>query len=400
MTRLLVVDDDVGNLNRCIETLGPLKQQWTIVTAQGAEKGRAHLDREAFDMVWAAADMAQSGGEDILMLTRARHPDVLRIVLAGHANDKPPPAFFETAHQWLPKAFTVRAAIEAVARAKGLRAFIDDLGLRRVINSAGQLPVAANTWSRLNAQLQNPNSALSDLAVVLEESPAVAAKVLQFVNSAYFGLPSKVSSLGLAVSLLGVEQLKSLVLSIELSQSIGEAPRPLRAFINALQRRAVGLARVARQLTRGTPVADDAFTAALLADVGSMLLAARLPNQYLNVLGISDDGHVSVSRAEFEVFAGVTHSQVGAYLLGLWGLPLTIVEAVSQHHVTPADTKVNIPAAVAIADSIISEVSAPASQRGRHRAETNTMGGKTAFMGQVEAARAVAAQWFELQALA
>ena len=400
MIRMLVVADDTETLNRCIDTLSPLKNQWTIVTAQGSAAGRAQLDGDGFDMVWVTADVANEMSDDILSVTREKHPDVLRIVLAGQASDKPPLSFFETAHQWLPKTFTVRAATEAVARAKGLRAFIDDPALRRVINSAGQIPVSANTWSRLTAHLQKPNSAMSELADVLHESPAVAAKVLQFVNSAYFGLPTKVSSLNLAVSLLGIEQLKSLVLSIELSQSFGEAPRPLRAFINTLQRRAVGLARVARQLTRGTLSADDAFTAALLADVGSMLLASRLPTQYENVLRMSEDGRLSVSGAEFEVFAGVTHSQVGAYLLGLWGLPLSIVEAVSQHHVAPADRQVNVPAAVAIADSIVSEFSAPEDQRGRHRAETDNMTAKTVFLPQIEPARDVARQWHETQALA
>ncbi|MBX7115796.1 MAG: HDOD domain-containing protein [Myxococcaceae bacterium] len=400
MTRLLVVADDTELLKRCTDTLAPLTPKWTVITAQGAATGLQHLGSENYDMVWTAADMAQGAGEGLLSTTREQHPDVLRIVLAGQINDKPPAAFFETAHQWLPKTFTVRAAVEAVARAKGLKAFIDDPALRRVINSAGQLPVATNTWARLMAHLQKPNSALSELADVLHEAPAVAAKVLQFVNSAYFGLPSKVSSLNLAVSLLGVEQLKSLVLSIELSQGIGEAPRPMRAFINTLQRRAVGLARVARQLTRGTVSADDAFTAALLADVGSMLLASRLPTQYLEVLRMSDDGRQSLSSAEFEAFAGVTHAQVGAYLLGLWGLPLSIVEAVSQHHVTPADRQVNVPAAVAIADSIVSEVSAPEAQRGRHRAETDNMTGKTVFLPQVEPARDVARQWYEAQAAA
>jgi HD-like signal output (HDOD) protein len=160
----------------------------------------------------------------------------------------------------------------------------------------------------------------------------MSAKVLQLVNSAFFGLSNRVSSPQQAAMLIGIENLKALVLSVQVFSDLGgHLTRGLGFLWNHSMTTASFAKAIARVEQSSTGVMEDAFTAGLLHDVGRLVLASAFGTEYQQVLKRAAEPGVLLARCEGDAF-GCTHNGVGAYLLGLWGLTDSIVEAVAWHH--------------------------------------------------------------------
>jgi len=185
---------------------------------------------------------------------------------------------------------------------------------------------------------------------------AVCAKVLQLVNSAYFGLGQKIVSIRPAVTYLGVEIIKSLVLGS--SSFSDKAISEVKGFSpDRLQQHSMLTALLAKKIVSNPALADAAFTAGLLHDIGALVLCHAAPPDYVRALDRKKELGGDMASAEREIF-GVTHAEVGAYLLGLWGIPFPIVEAVAFHHrpseVAPESRP--LVAAVHIASGLVEEM--------------------------------------------
>jgi len=144
-----------------------------------------------------------------------------------------------------------------------------------------------------------------------------------------------VSSAGEAVALLGFEVVKALVLSSELSKMLAAAPAIPDFSVDAMQQRSAAAARLAQRFLGQESDDESALIAGLLQDVGQLIFAARAAQRFSLALSRSSREKVPLYELELELF-GSTHAEVGGYLLGLWGLPSTIVHAVT-HHLQPVD---------------------------------------------------------------
>jgi HD-like signal output (HDOD) protein len=301
----------------------------TVATFPSEEDGRlsvcsspaealARLRSGAPCDVVVVAELPGMEGVNLLARLRDEYPWIARIMVA------PPPAIAvgfriaDLAHQVLPAASPPEALREALARTLGLRALLADERLRALAGSVDGLPSLPRIYGDLTAVLESPNCGAAEIADVVCRDPALAAKILQLVNSSFFGLPRQLTSLPQAVAYLGVATLRSLVLSTEAMSLFRPSARAAGLDVDALSARAVATATEAARLA-APEFRSDAFTAGLLSDVGLVLLAAKAPE----LLG----------RDEAEL--GFTHGAAGAYLLGLWGLPLGVVEAVAFHHEPP-----------------------------------------------------------------
>ncbi len=164
----------------------------------------------------------------------------------------------------------------------------------------------------------------------------MSTKVLQLVNSAFFGLSCHVSSPMQAVSLIGVDNIRALVLSVHVFSEFANQLLHDLAFLWTHSCTTAAFAKaIAHSQNSTRNVEDDAFTAGLLHDVGRLVLASTCTAEYKRVLQRArEQPGMVVSASEREAF-GCTHAEAGAYLLGLWGLPDSIVEAVAWHH-TPS----------------------------------------------------------------
>jgi HD-like signal output (HDOD) protein len=186
--------------------------------------------------------------------------------------------------------------------------------------------------------LQKEDGTLAEVARIISQDMGMCAKMLQLVNSAFFGLPCRVSNPAQAVSLLGLDNVKALVLSIGVFTQLDPG---LLCDMSSLWDHSFKTAMCAKAIStcQGADprAADSAFTAGLLHDIGKLVLACSLPEKYQQVLMHLESRAGDSSSLELEIF-GCTHGQIGAYLMGLWGLPDMIVESVGWHHI-PAQIK-------------------------------------------------------------
>jgi HD-like signal output (HDOD) protein len=207
--------------------------------------------------------------------------------------------------------------------------------LRSAIGGIRQLPTTPSAFVKLQSALARDDLSTRDVADIVEEDPAITARLLQLVNSSFFRLARRITNVERAVAYLGFNAIRNLVLSAEVF-SLWPA-RLSRTGID-LERRQLELQRLAacaHALTTGSPIADDTLLAALLQDIGYWVLAQDCSGQLEQTFQISREEGIPEWEAERRII-GASHAEIGAYLLGLWGLPHAVIEAVAYHH-TPAE---------------------------------------------------------------
>ncbi|MGP1345752.1 MAG: HDOD domain-containing protein [Phycisphaerales bacterium] len=205
--------------------------------------------------------------------------------------------------------------------------------LKRILQNPA-LPTLPAVAVRVLELAGVPDVPLSEIASTVSLDQAMAGRILKTVNSSYYGLTKPVASIDRAMGYLGMNTVKTLVLSFSLVDTFGPSETEEPAFdLVAHWRRAIQSACAARLFaeTLGGVEADDAFIAALMQDIGVLALYATLGDEYERV--IAGLPHAQTIEAEVKAF-GFDHAMVGGRLCEMWRLPESICEAVRCHHAT------------------------------------------------------------------
>jgi HD-like signal output (HDOD) protein len=225
-----------------------------------------------------------------------------------------------------------------------LRGLLANETLKGIVSRAGDLPALPATYSALMKELQSEDASIGTIGKIIESDMGMTAKILQMVNSAFFGLGREVTGATQAVSLLGLETVKALVLVVGVFSQADEKKFPGNVSLDALCGHCLEVGSYARAICRHEKVdknlAENAYTAGLLHDVGTLLLMTNFTDDYSHVLDSAIVNHTPLVQAELENFR-CTHAEMGAYLLGIWGLSDPLVEAAAFHHTPgqcPADS--------------------------------------------------------------
>ena len=214
--------------------------------------------------------------------------------------------------------------------------------LQQLVGQMEHLPSVPSLYSEIVDRMHDPETTLEDIGAIIAKDIGMTAKILKLVNSAFFGLRRQVASPAEAVAYLGLDTIKSLVLSMHAFSQF--EPDQTNAFsIARLWDHSMQTAAAAKRLVQvelnDRKMMDEAFVSGLLHDAGKTALAFNFPDQYGKILEQTRTSSADLLRAELETF-GANHADVGGYLLGLWGLPTPVVEAIALHH-QPALTSAN-----------------------------------------------------------
>jgi len=326
--KLLLVDDEPLILSALSRMLGRLRPHWEIRVVSESRGVLPMMDADPPDLIMADLDMPGLDGVALLSQVRDRHPATIRLVLSGASDPEVKLRTLPLAHQFLAKPCEADDLLRVLdAGADLLREHSP--GLTDVILAMDTLPSAPPVYAALSRALAQKGTSIRDLERIVLQDPAISSRVLQIVNSAFFGLARSVESLPQAISLLGINALRSLVLTVE-AFKVFDSARNCVGFSPDIQRgHALLTARVA---TRIAPSRDReaAFTAGLLHDVGKLVLATELPGEFGRVLQeVKAEG--GTARAVERRRLGLSHGEVGERLLRLWGLPDTITRIVGRH---------------------------------------------------------------------
>lgn len=335
LIRVAFVDDDPLVLQALGNVFRRYRREWAMTFHPDPRKALETLVAEPVDVVVSDAHMPQLGGEALLRELQKRAPATARVILSGQSEVSEATRLLGVAHQYLAKPCEPAQLAEVVNRVARVRRQLENGALRALIAGTGQLPTAPNVWLTLSRLLSSDRSQLSEVVRVVESEPVLVAKVLQIANSAYFGAAQQVVSLARAVMVLGFEALKAMVLVFETERAF---PAP-GVDLTRMRSRSLLAAQVAKMMMSPGPLADATFTAALVADLGAMLLAARLPDTFLPLW------KGGASHETEEALLGLSHPLAGAWLLSLWGLPSSVVDMVALHHLAPVDQSPSSPAA-------------------------------------------------------
>ncbi len=331
MKRILFVDDESKILDAIRRMLHAERKSWDMHFAVGGEAALQACEAQNFDVVVSDMRMPGMDGATLLGHIRERFPSTARIVLSGYTDLELATRVVPVAHRFLIKpcdAAELRATIERVCT---LQEVLCAPELRRNIGAIGELPSLSNTYTSLTRAVNDPTTRIAQIADIIEQDLAMSAKVLQLVNSAFFGLPQRVTSLRSAVSYLGMETIKSLALASETFSIFAPDAQISQAVCETMQLHACRAAAIARTLPLDPTIKDAAVVAALLHDVGKLVLVSKMPDRFRNTVARARERKCKDFEAEEEIL-GTSHAEIGAYLLGLWGIPNVTVEAIAHHH--------------------------------------------------------------------
>lgn len=326
--RILFVDDEPAILAGLQNLLYRDRKRWEMVFALGGQLALDELRQKPFDIVVSDMRMPGIDGATLLNIIKDEFPATVRIMLSGHADREAIVRALPALHQLLSKpcdAQTLRGAIERSLDSTDVER---DIKIRQIVGGVDKLPTPPEIYFELSRLMQSPTTSVADIAKVVTRDPALSAKLLQLINSAYFGTGQTTTSIQQAVALLGIDRLRY----IALTASVFASPEmlPSRGFsLHEIQQTSVQAAQLAR--TFAEPAArDEVFATALLHDVGHVVLAVCRPTEFEIFTERCKKGE-KLLDVEMDLF-GVTHADIGARLLAIWGLPSTIVDVVQYHH--------------------------------------------------------------------
>ncbi|HUJ22560.1 MAG TPA: response regulator [Bryobacteraceae bacterium] len=337
--RILFVDDEPLLLEGLKRSLRPMRRQWDTAFATGGEEALALLAREAFDVIVTDMRMPGMDGAALLNEVTARYPGVLRMVLSGQSDLESLVKSAGVTHQYLTKPCAMEHLKDAVNRAVSLRDLLGSQPLKQLVSRMGSVPSAPPVYVELMDCLKSKDASIERAARIIQKDMGMTAKVLQLANSPFFGAAGRMISAADAVQCLGLENIRALLLTVHAFSEFRLSGAGSFSM-QALWRHSLATAAMAERIMQTLPSADTAErdqigVAGLLHDVGRVLLAANLPDAYERAHALAAEKRMADWQAEQEVFSA-THAVLGAYLIGLWGLPEPIVEAVAYHH-TPSD---------------------------------------------------------------
>ncbi len=359
MTRILFVDDEPNIRDGMRRMLRSMRNEWDMEFAESGDDALLTIDewRDAgkpFDVVVSDMRMPGMDGADLLARVKEVSPDCVRLILSGHSDTASIMKTVGTAHQYLNKPCDPELLKRTIKRAFALRLLLRDEHLQKVVGQISSLPSLPVVYQEVMTCLQRTNASLGDVAKVIGKDVGMTATLLKLVSSAFFGLSKPVSTIERAVSFLGLDTLITLVLAQGIFK---EAPQMrvtgfsiAELWQHSLQ--TAGAARViAAQEGLDQTTLDDAFLAGMLHDIGKLVLAQAMPDSYAEVMRHVGTGYAA--SAEQEVLL-TTHADVGAYLLGLWGLTDAVVEAVAFHEYPgkAATEALGLPAIIHAADRL------------------------------------------------
>ena len=338
MNRILFVDDEPSVLDGLRRMLRPLREEWHMEFAASGMEALAILARDPYDVIVSDMRMPGMDGAELLDTVMHRFPRMVRIVLSGQADRASVLRSLAATHQYLAKPCDAATIKATLTRACALRDLLADPGLIALVSHVHTIPSLPDIYARLVEECRSPKGSLRTVAEIMAEDVGMTAKILQLVNSSFFGRARRISSPLDAVQLLGMETVKALLLLAHVFSQLEAPPAQLYSPV-LLQRRSLATSAAARLIAvaeRADPEAvEEAAAAGLLHDVGELVLAANLPDRFAKARQLAAERGGDVIGAEMEVL-GASHAMMGAYLLGLWGLPDVVVEAVAFHH-APAE---------------------------------------------------------------
>jgi HD-like signal output (HDOD) protein/ActR/RegA family two-component response regulator len=354
--RLVLVDNEHHIADAHRRALRTVRPEWKVVLASTPEAALDAMTAEPTDVFIAELGKPPTDGVALFETVRERWPGTVRIALSEFAEKNVAVRLERSVHRFLHKPCDTYMLAMLIERGSTLRTIVDDPAVVAAIGGLDAIPRPPVTVQALEKVLADPEAGVIAVAAVVNRDASLTARLLRVVNSSFFGVGRQVTRVDAAVNFMGVSLVRAITLADGATRSFKVAPEVLD--LDEWNTHAVRVAASARDITlsmcpNDRSLADEAFLAGLLHDVGQVVLAGVSPKRWQELERQAASELLPLHDVEAQR-GMVSHAIVGAYLLSLWGLPSSVVEAVAFHH-TPerlAGHMFDAAIAVHVADAI------------------------------------------------
>ena len=274
-TRILFVDDEPKVLQGLKRMLHRVRSEWDMTFALSAQEALDVLTQQPYDVIVSDMRMPGVDGAQLLAEVKRRYPRMVRLILSGESEEKCILRSVGPSHQFLSKPCDPEMLKETIVRARTLCALLDEGPVKELVAQITTVPSLPALYIELLELLKSPDATIKQVGAIIEKDIGMTAKILQLVNSAYFGIPRQVSSTVQAVSFLGLETVKTLVLSVQVFSQFDQSKLP-NFSVDGLWRHSVRTATYVRKIAQAEnfdrKVTDTAFMVGMLHDVGNQFL--------------------------------------------------------------------------------------------------------------------------------
>jgi putative nucleotidyltransferase with HDIG domain len=310
-TCVLFVDDEPLIL-RLYEALSPdLGPDFTVKTARDGREALNLLEKTSVEIVVSDLEMPEMPGGELLTHVERRYPDAMRVVISGYDDELHVARCLTFGHRYLKKPFEPENLANTLQRLASLRQSLADEPVKRLVRSSDALPSPPETYLSLSEALQNHSAGPEEFARVVAEDQVLADKLLEIASSPAFGLSVPIESIRELFEVVGVHVVRALILALH-TKDFFEGRTRDRGYVRQLWQHSLQTASYSRKLAsadrRSFRECQTAYAAGLLHDIGKFMLAEQ-----------PEGGDAS-------------HTVIGAYLLGSWGLAEPIVTTAELHH--------------------------------------------------------------------
>lgn len=334
--RILFVDDEENILQGLKRSLRSMRHEARMEFVTSGKEAQQLLvkSRGDYDIIVSDIRMPGMDGAQLLTWVKQYFPQTIRFALSGGSETEITIKTTHVAHQYLSKPCDSEMLRNILMGAITVKKTIGKHPLQKLLSFLSTIPSMPEAYAAIMEELEKPEPSIKEVGKIIARDIGMTAKILQMVNSAFFGVTHKVSKPEQAATLLGMEKIKSLVLTVGIFSQFESELFP-EFSLKDLWKHSSIVGSIAQQIAReqGAPqqVVDDSLLAGLLHDSGKLMLAANLPMRYKKVLEKCKNEGISLRESENELLT-ISHGKAGAYVMGIWGLPRSIIDALANHH--------------------------------------------------------------------
>lgn len=334
MKNILFVDDEQPLIDALRDLLRKDRKRWNMTFATSGAIALEELSRANFDVVVTDMRMPGMSGAQLLERVRDTQPKATRIVLSGQADRAAMTSALSLCHRYLAKPCDVATLREVISQSCEAQDDVIPERIRGLIGQLDQLPMVPEVRSELLAKLSKRVVDAEGISQLAAKDPCLSLRLLQLTHAPDIGTVRTEMSISRAVAWLGPQLVRELVEHSELSAQAHQAG-VIPEVVGSLGRRAHLASRVAAELPVDSSDLDLRVTGALFSGIGRLILTLGMPDQMKRLEQTARQNRRLLHDLEQEAF-GISHGEVGGWVLRQWGMPLPLVQVVSSHQ-KPSD---------------------------------------------------------------
>ncbi|MGL1903610.1 MAG: response regulator [Fibrobacterales bacterium] len=332
--RIIFVDDEKNIIDGMKRMLYPMRKEWEMIFTTSGQKALDYMAEHPVNVIISDMRMPEMDGSELLNTVKERHPQTARYILSGYSDKEMILKTIDSADQFLSKPCNPNLIKRVIRKVLDNEHTKNKQRAIEYISQIEKLPTLPTVYAQLSRIMEDPECSAKVIASVIQQDVAISAKIMQLVNSTFFGLQNEVNDLTQAVTYLGFDVVKAVIVSVGTFNQYTE--EEMKTFnVDMLYKHATRCSCLCKEIlatqTDDTDLLENALITGLLHDIGILVLVKNEPQKYATVFEASGSKMDTLIQSE-KMIMGITHAEVGGVLLEQWGFSEPIVNAVYYHH--------------------------------------------------------------------